>query len=64
MAKKLSVSERKMARKSLGEERLAVKDYTARKAKTKNPRLRKAFSHAIPEEKTHRELFLAALKQR
>lgn len=52
----------KIAKKSLKEEKKAVKDYTARKKKTSNPKLKKALAHAIPEEQHHAKLFAAALK--
>lgn len=61
---KLTPSERKLAKKSLGEEKDAVEDYTERLRKTKNPKLRKAFKHALPEEKTHKQLFMEALLNR
>lgn len=52
----------KIAKKSLKEEKKAVKDYTARKKKTTNPKLKKALAHAIPEERHHAKLFAAALE--
>lgn len=45
------------AKKSYKEETKAVSEYTKRRGETKSEGLKKAYSHAIPEEKTHAKLF-------
>lgn len=52
-----SESDEAMAKKSLGEEEQAIKDYTQRIAKATCPQLKKALRHALEEEKTHAKLF-------
>lgn len=52
----------KIAAKSLGEEKKAVKDYSNRLKRAKDPKLRKALKHAIPEERTHAKLFMEAAR--
>lgn len=59
----LSAKDKKIARKSLGEEEKAVDEYTERLRDADSPRLHRAFRHAIPEEKTHAHLFREALKK-
>lgn len=56
------MSDTAIARKSLGEEEKAVKDYTLRLKKAKSPALKKALRHALPEERTHAKLFHAAVE--
>lgn len=57
-----TATDKKLAKKSLGEEKKAVRDYGKRLRKAKSPALREAFRHAIPEEHTHAHLFREALK--
>lgn len=55
--------DRKMAKKSLHEEREAVADYTKDKKIAKSPGLKKAFKHALSEEKQHAKSFSKQLKK-
>lgn len=52
----------KIARKSLGEERKAIRDYGNRLKQARNPKVRKAIKHALPEERTHAKLFQEAVQ--
>lgn len=45
------------AKKSYKEEKKAVEEYTTRRSEARSSGLKKAYSHAIPEEKTHAKLF-------
>ncbi len=45
--------DRRIARKSLGEEKKAVRDYGARAASAKSPRLKSVLQHNRAEEKEH-----------
>lgn len=58
----LTEKDKKLAKKSLGEEEEAIEDYTERLRDADSPRLHRAFRHAIPEEKTHAHLFREVLK--
>lgn len=58
----LKASEKKKAKKSLGEEMRAIEDYKNRLRDVNDPELKAAFKHAIPEETTHAKLFRNALK--
>lgn len=62
--KNLTATEKKNAMKSLHEERMAVSEYSKRLKAAKSNKLRKAFEHALPEERTHAKLFLQALRSR
>ena len=53
---------RKMAKKSLKEERLAIKVYKQRSRKTGDKKLKKNFHHVIPEERDHAKKFKRYLK--
>ena len=53
-----------LGRKSLGEEKKAVSDYTDRLNVEENPILRKATEHALEEEKTHAKLFSSAIEKK
>lgn len=53
----------KSAKKSLREEKKAVKDYCKRKKEAKDKDLIKAYGHAIPEEKEHARMFRKVVKK-
>jgi hypothetical protein len=45
-----------LASKSLQEEKKAVKDYKERRENSKSGELKKVFTHALEEEKTHAKM--------
>ena len=51
------MSDYRLARQSLKEERKAVHDYTNRRSQSKGKGLKHAFTHALGEEKTHARMF-------
>jgi len=51
-----------MAKKSLKEERLAIKVYKQRSRKTSDKKLKKILHHVIPEERDHAKKFKRYLK--
>lgn len=59
----MTSKERKIARKSLSEERKAIRDYTSRRRVSRNQELRDAITHALGEERTHAHLFSRVLAQ-
>ncbi len=52
------------ARQSLHEERKAIRDYTARLKRTRDPKLRRVLKHALKEEREHAVLLASWLKGR
>jgi rubrerythrin len=58
MKKKAST---RVAKKSLREERKAIKDYSNRSKKS-DKKLKKIYHHVIPEEREHARMFKSYLK--
>lgn len=52
------------AKKSYKEEEKAVSEYTKRRGDAKSEGLKKAYNHAIPEEKTHAKLFSQEMRNK
>lgn len=58
------MSDYKLAKKSLKEEKKAVSDYADRRDESKDKDLKKVFTHARNEEKTHAKMFSKAMKKK
>lgn len=59
----LKETDEEMAERSLREELTAISAYKSRIERAGSPGLRKAFRHALGEEKTHAHLFRQALNK-
>lgn len=53
-----------LAKQSKKEEDKAVVDYTRRRKESNSPELKKAFTHALGEEKTHSRLFAKVMAKK